>query len=194
MALGQLLLGAENRWGKMPYTLYDEGYASTVNLTDTSFTNGNGRLYRHYRGQPVFSFGEGLSHTSFATRGCAILGDRHRDQQQAAADADEHRFHCVLANTGERAGDEVLQVYAAVSPPIRARLSHPVPTKRLVDFQRVRSAAGAVTNVTFTVPAKRLSIANEKGGYVLYAGVHLMSFATGALRNPVQRLNLTISD
>ena len=69
------------------------------------------------------------------------------------------------------------------SPPIRARLSHPVPTKRLVDFQRVRLAAGAVTNVTFTVPAKRLSITNEKGGYVLYAGVHMISFATGALRN-----------
>jgi len=71
----------------------------------------------------------------------------------------------VLANTGERAGDEVLQVYAAVSPPIRARLSHPVPTKRLVDsqcdFQLVRLAAGEVTNVTFTVPAKRLSITND---------------------------------
>ena len=67
----------------------------------------------------------------------------------------------MLANTGERAGDEVLQVYAAVSPPIRARLLHPVPTKRLADIMRVRLVAGAVTNVTFTVPAKRLSITND---------------------------------
>ena len=51
-------------------TWYDEGFCAVANLTDYRMrpdpsTNYPGRTHRFYSGKPVYSFGAGLSYTSF---------------------------------------------------------------------------------------------------------------------------------
>jgi len=85
-----------------------------------------------------------------------------------------------VENTGPRAGDEVLQLYHSVSNAIRATVDHPVPLKKLIDFERVSLAKGAAISVGFTVPRQRLAVTNGDGDYVLYKGSHTITFSRGA--------------
>lgn len=198
VALGQLLFGAESAqfgWGKMPFTVYPANYTQTINLTSMSFSDPPGRSYRYYNGNPLFRFGEGLnSYTTFATTGCTASGMLHG--AATAVNESQYHFSCTLTNTGKRAGAEVLQLYAAPSAALRAQLvaKHPVPTKQLVGFERVRLAPGGSTQVAFSVPAKRLGLTNADGDYMLYTGAYIMSFSTGATAsNPDQTVHVNVT-
>ena len=66
-ALAALLFGHENRWGKLPITIYDKDYASKLPIQDMEYDTPPGRSYRYYTGKPLFEFGTGLSLTNFRT-------------------------------------------------------------------------------------------------------------------------------
>jgi hypothetical protein len=46
IALADLLFGKENRWGKLPVTIYPGNYSKTQVMQDMSYTTGEGRSYR----------------------------------------------------------------------------------------------------------------------------------------------------
>src|SRR5206468_877706 len=76
-----------------------------------------------------------------------------------------------VTNTGQRAGDEVAQLY--VSPP----QSGGVPLRSLKGFERVRLAAGESRAVTFRLTPRELAFADlagkmrtRKGAYRLWVG------------------------
>ena len=174
-ALAALLLGAENRWGKLPVTVYGEDYAASVSLFDMSFAAGPagpGRSYRYYTGQPLFWFGEGLSYTTFwhACGGVASAGLRASGSVT---------LRCTMENAGAREGDEVLMVFHSVSEAIRAAAGHAVPRRKLVAFQRVRLAPGESAELALAVPVKRLAVTNGDGDYALYEGRHLLTASRG---------------
>ena len=111
-----------------------------------------GRSYRYYTGQPLFPFGSGLSLTTFThSCTCAKLTLQQDDSDISCS--------CTVHNTGTVAGDEVLMVYDSLSAGIRSKIgkAHPVPLKRLVEFERVTVAAGKSAPVPFKIPKKALS-------------------------------------
>jgi hypothetical protein len=71
-----------------------------------------GRSYRYYNATPLYHFGHGLSFTSFSH---SCTRDAAHGPAAARAPEQPYRFVCELANTGSRAGDEVLQVYHALT-------------------------------------------------------------------------------
>ena len=79
-----------------------------------------------------------------------------------------------LTNTGERAGADVVQVYAG-RPADSSR-----PARRLVAFARVEAAAGASVEVELRIPWSRLAVRDpdrhewvvRPGTYVLTVGRH----------------------
>ena len=167
-ALAALLFGHENRWGKLPITIYDKGYASKLPIQDMEYDTPPGRSYRYYTGKPLFEFGTGLSLTNFShTCTCSATN--------------EVKCSCDLFNTGTRAGDEVIMVFDKLSDGVRAAVGkrHPVPIKRLVDFERVSLAAGASTTVEFFFSVGNLAITTADGTKKLYSGVHELSFSRG---------------
>ena len=94
---------------------------------------------------PAFPFGHGLSYTSF----------RYQNLRASVAELDTSgsvELTVTVHNSGAREGDEVVQLYAA--DPV-ARLTRPVT--QLIGFARVRLAAGASAEASFTVHADRLS-------------------------------------
>src|SRR3546814_17312394 len=85
--------------------------------------------YRYFAGTPVYPFGYGLSYASFA--------DGPRDVRPAAGGAGKGlHVSTVVTNTGQRAGDDVAQLYLTF-PDIPG-----TPRVALRGFQRVSLAPG----------------------------------------------------
>ncbi len=84
--------------------------------------------------KPLFPFGFGLSYTSFAARDLKVSG---------------LSASFTLANTGQRAGDDVGQVYLV------SRNGQPL--QRLVGFKRMSLAAGASQSATVTFDPRLLA-------------------------------------
>jgi beta-glucosidase len=101
---------------------------------------------------PLFPFGFGLSYTSFEYSGLKV-----------APDAASVSFE--VKNTGARAGDEIVQVYATLPK------SAGEPFKKLVGFKRVPVPAGESETVTVPIDPLYLKVFSaEKNGWELTGG------------------------
>jgi beta-glucosidase len=92
----------------------------------------------------VFPFGHGLSYTSFE------YSDFQISHRNVTIDG-EIEVSCTVKNTGERAGDEVVQLYVR---DLIAKLVRPV--KELKGFKRLCLNPGERKKVTFTMPVDML--------------------------------------
>jgi len=92
---------------------------------------------------PLYPFGYGASYTSFE------LGDVRASAEAIGTD-EAVQLSVVVRNTGERAGDEVVQLY--LHDPV-ARVARPV--KQLIGFARVHLEPGGTAEVVFDVHADR---------------------------------------
>ena len=105
-----------------------------------------GRLRRR-PGAPLWPFGFGRSYTTFA-----LSRLRARSDRAARPTADELRVSVDVANTGDRAGDEVVQLYARDEEASVAR-----PVRELLGFRGCRSRrASAARSVRALRRAVRL--------------------------------------
>ena len=89
-----------------------------------------------------------------------------------------------VTNNGEfqaGASDEVVMVFDALSAGIRTTIgkTHPVPIRRLVDFERSTIAAGASVTVAFKIPKQSLALTTADGSKKLYSGEHELVFSRG---------------
>ena len=76
-----------------------------------------------------------------------------------------------VENTGERAGDEVVQLYLKDQV-----ASVPVPVQQLVGFQRIHLDPGETRQVSFTVSPKQMSLILDDGRRVIEPGAfHLFA-------------------
>ncbi len=105
-----------------------------------------GRTYRYFRGEPLFPFGYGLSYTRFR------YGEVTLSRAELAL-ADSLTVCVELENRGERAGDEVIQVYARFPA---SRLARPI--SQLCGFRRVTLEAGE--RRTFEVTVRGVDLAH----------------------------------
>jgi beta-glucosidase len=151
-ALARVLFGDVNPSGKLPLSFPKAEAdlpqkAISAHSTDVVYTEGLEMGYRWYDArkiEPLFAFGHGLSYTRFAYSGI----HSHTDAQGRVT------VSFTLKNTGERAGAEVAQVYAAL--PAQAG----EPPKRLVGWKKVELAAGQAQRVDIVVAPQRLAIWN----------------------------------
>jgi beta-glucosidase len=130
------LFGDYNPAGRLPVTFYN----STKDLPDFEDYNMKGRTYRYFKGQPLYPFGHGLSYTNFDYVNATISKPSMKTTQQVV-------LNITLKNTGERDGDEVVQIY------IRNLQDKDGPAKSLRGFKRVSVKAGETTNVEIALPA-----------------------------------------
>jgi len=108
---------------------------------------------------PLYPFGHGLSYTSFSVRDVALVGDTELSWHDTVT------TRAVVTNTGDRPGDEVVQLY--VRDPA-ASVTRPV--LELKSFVRVSLAPGESRTVTFATPAGQLGFHGRDLDYVVEPG------------------------
>jgi beta-glucosidase len=107
--------------------------------------------------QPLYPFGHGLSYTSFSYGGLSV-------SEQADIGGDiELSFD--LKNVGDRAGEEVAQLY--VRSPL-VEITRPV--QELMGFARVALAQGETKRIAFALPAEQLGFYDAELHYVVAPG------------------------
>lgn len=149
-----LLYGRANPSGKLaetfPLKLEDNpSYLNFPGENDrTEYREGVFVGYRYFdaKGMEVlFPFGYGLSYTTFAYSDLELDTD-------AFAEGEELSVALTVTNTGERAGEEVVQLY--VAPPIGQRRR---PVRELKRFTKVALEPGESARVELSLDARALS-------------------------------------
>ena len=125
-----------------------------------------GEAVRLAGGKPVYPFGYGLSYTHFEYEGVTVSQPRVRS-------TDSVNVLVKLVNRGERAGDEVVQIY--VTGPDTAASA---PIRSLKAFTRIHLKKGEEKSASLTLRARDLRVYDESldryvvrpGGYRLGVG------------------------
>lgn len=159
-ALASVLVGDVNPSGKLTFTfpvkLADNAAHSVGQFPggdEVKYTEG---LFVGYRWaekknvKPLFSFGHGLSYTTFA------YGKVTANKKEMAA-GDKITFSVKVKNTGKRDGQEIVQLYIN---DVKSSLERPV--KELKGFEKVTLKAGEEKTVTFTLDKSALSFFDDK--------------------------------
>ena len=152
-AIADVLFGEYNPGGRLPVTFY----TSVKDLPPFEQYPLTTQTYRYFKGEPLYPFGYGLSYTSFAYD--------HLDVNDRLAAGDTLQVSVDVTNTGDLAGDEVVQLY--VSSP---KVDVPVPIRSLKGFKRIHLRSGETKTVRFAVPAESFSIINEQYERVVLPG------------------------
>jgi beta-glucosidase len=166
-ALADVLFGDYNPAGRLPVTFY----ASAGDLPPFDDYRMAGRTYRYFTGEALFPFGFGLSYTTFAYRNLSVPA-------RIAAGAPVP-VSVEVRNTGDRAGDEVVQLYVS-----DVAASAPLPIRTLQGFLRITLRPGERRTVTFTVTPRQLSLVDAAGRRIVEPGV--FEIAVGG-KQPAQR-------
>lgn len=152
-AIAQALAGDFSPGGRLPVTFYQ----STKDLPPYVSYDMKGRTYRYFSGKPLYPFGHGLSYTSFAY-------DAPRLSTRTLKAGETLRVNVRVRNSGERSGEEVVQVY--LQPPQRPQS----PIRSLVGFKRVALKPGESREVTFELDARKLSDVDRAGQRAVESG------------------------
>jgi beta-glucosidase len=146
-AIADVLFGDVNPAARLPHTVY-ASEAQVPPLTEYDVTKGF--TYMYVDGEPLFPFGYGLSYTKFKYSGLKLSAEKIKADGTVNVSID-------VKNTGKRAGDEVVQLYVH-----QEKSSVKVPAKMLRGFQRISLQPDETKTVTFTLPASKLAIWDEK--------------------------------
>ncbi|NDV94918.1 beta-glucosidase [Dysgonomonas sp. 521] len=119
----------------------------------------NGRTYMYAKEKPLYPFGYGLSYTNFKYSDITV-------SSSTLSKGKEIKVSVNISNTGDRDGEEVVQLY--VSHPQSKEVR---PIKQLKGFQRIMIPTGETKMVSFTLNADELAYwDNDKDAYVIEPG------------------------
>jgi beta-glucosidase len=155
-AIADVLFGDYNPAGRMPYTVY----ASERSLPPmTEYDISKGLTYMYLNDKPVFAFGRGLSYTNFEYSNLKITSAHVGSDGTVSVNVD-------VKNTGDRAGDEVVQLYVHNNDK-----GATLPKEQLQGFERISLSPGESKTVAFALPIEQLSYWDtSKHAYVINSG------------------------
>jgi beta-glucosidase len=153
-AVADVLFGDYNPGGRLPVTFY----RSVDDLLAFEDYAMDGHTYRYFRGEPLFPFGYGLSYTTFECKNLQLSAKCIRADEELIVSVD-------VCNSGDLAGDEVVQVYVT-----DIAASVPVPIRQLCGFERVHLVPGETKTVSFALTSRQLSLIDAGGRRVVEPG------------------------
>ncbi len=153
-AVAEALFGLTNPGGRLPVTFYQSS-SDLPPFDDYSMEN---RTYRYFSGRPLYSFGYGLSYTTFTYRNLQV-------KPVDVKSGDPVSVQVEVENTGRVEGDEVVQLYLK-----DVQASLPVPRLQLQGFSRIHLQPGEKRTLQFSLTGDQMSFADESGNWVLEPG------------------------
>lgn len=154
-AIAETLFGDNNPAGHLTIT-----FPRSVGQLPDFYNSDPSRIHKYIDddGKPLFSFGFGLSYTTFRYD--------HLIVHPPASGSDEPvRVTVDVTNSGDREGDEVAQLY------LREDVSSvETPDRALAGFSRVRLQPQETKMVTFNIPQSQLAVWNAEGKWAVEPG------------------------
>src|SRR6202008_933726 len=130
---------------------------------------------------PLFPFGFGLGYTTFAVTGARL-------ERAEIGPGESTRVFATVANTGGRAGAEVVQVY------VRDRVSSVTrPVKELKGFRRVELAPGERVEVEVEIGPEALAFTDVAMRFTVEPGEFEIMVGTSSRDAALQRLTLRVT-
>lgn len=161
-AIADILFGDYNPAGRLPVTFYK----SVDDLPPFTQYDMTGHTYRYFDGEPLYPFGYGLSYTNFEYSDLKI-DSRHKVGEEVP-------ISVRVTNTGEREGEEVVQLYVS-----QLNAGVPVPKRSLKRFERISLKPDSSQIVDLTLPANTFQYINSDMERVLTPGTFEISVGGG---------------
>ena len=175
-AIADVLTGAVNPGGKLPISI-----PRNVGQVPVTYrhhpTGGHSQPKGDYVDgsvKPLWPFGFGLSYTTFRVDALCV------DRQEVATTDGEFVVSVDVENTGDRAGDEVVQLYARDDEATVAR-----PVRELRGFRRVRLEPGERRTVTFRLSAEQFAYVGADYRRVVEPGTIGIAVGTSSVDLPL---------
>ncbi|PWH83530.1 beta-glucosidase BglX [Algibacter marinivivus] len=164
-AVAQVLYGDYNPSGKLPMTFPRRVGQVPIyyNYKNTGRpTNKEGNVFwSHYidsENTPLYSFGHGLSYTTFKYSNLKLNGKQFKIGDDVTVSVD-------VKNTGAYDGKEVVQLY------IRDLVGSVTrPVRELKGFELVEIKTGETKTITFKLDKETLGFYNNQGEYIIESG------------------------
>jgi beta-glucosidase len=164
-AIAEALFGETNPGGRLPVTFpktvgqlpLNFPYKPGSHATQSKKFDPNGFGNSMAEGA-LYPFGFGLSYTRFTYSALSVSPENIPVDGVVTV-------QCKVQNSGDRAGDEVVQLYFH-----QEKSSVTTYELNLCGFERVRLAPGETRTVTFTLPASELELINREGRRVVEPG------------------------
>ncbi len=145
--LADVLFGDYSPAGRLTQT-WPTGDAQLLPIMDYNLLHG--RTYLYSKDKPLYAFGYGLSYTSFEYEALTVSALKVTAERSVEVTVK-------VKNTGQRAGDEVLQLYVQHLGPNGGGSAVSRPQLELKGFERVRVEAGAEREVTLYLKPRDLA-------------------------------------
>jgi len=172
-AVADILFGKASPSGRLPVTIPQ----SVDQLPPFEDYDMAGRTYRFSTAEPLYPFGFGLSYTHFAYSDLRL-------ERESLHLGENLSIRLVLANTGEAASGEVVQIYLAgpeehgrtlAGPEEKEQGAAGSPVHSLVGFQRVHLDPGERRTLRFTLTPQMMARVDDRGEPVVAAGRYRLS-------------------
>lgn len=186
-ALADVLLGAANPSGHLPFTWYRDASVLPP-IGDYSIrpsATSPGRTYMYFTGPVSYPFGHGLSYTTFAYTHLQV------DRRQVDANG-TLRVSVDVTNTGRVPGAEVVQLYLS-TPDAPAAAQRPI--KRLRGFEKVSLRPHQTRRVSFAVAVPDLAFFDAgRGRFTVDTGRYGIAVGSSSADSDIrQRAVVTVT-
>ena len=164
IAIAETLFGDNNPGGRLPFTWAH--HAGQLPIYYNIKPSGRGYAYNDDDGKPMFTFGFGLSYSTFEYSNLVLPSKVEK--------GDTVEIKLTLKNTGKVRGDEVVQLY------IHDELASVVrPVRELKAFKRVTLNPGQSKEIVLPLPYRSFGLWNrdleyvvEPGEFIVFIGKH----------------------
>ena len=139
-----------------------------------------GRTYRYFQGKPLYSFGYGLSYTTFEY-GKAKLSKGSMAKDETVT------ISVPVKNRGKMAGEEVVQVYIRRVDDVEG------PIKSLKAFKRISLKPGQTMKVDLELPAERFECFDTKSNAMrVMSGKYEIMYGSSSRAEDLQKISFVI--
>ncbi|HZO19594.1 MAG TPA: beta-glucosidase BglX [Gemmatimonadaceae bacterium] len=183
-AVADVVFGDANPSGKLPVSVprtvgqvplyYNHKNTGRPPVADQKYTS----KYIDVPWTPLYPFGHGLSYTTFAYRNLRLSRTTMRPSDTLVVTVE-------VTNTGDRAGDEIVQLYVRDEVGSITR-----PVKELRGFRRISLRPGESQTVSFTLGAKDLAFHDADLDLVVERGFYRVFVGTSSERVEEARFEL----
>ena len=182
-AIAEIILGKTEPSGRLPITF--PRHAGQLPVYYNQIRGQHGNRYADLTQDPAFAFGEGLGYTTFAYGEPTIT---NVPASGTFATDDTVHAEITLTNTGERKGNEVVQVYIG-----DVVTSYSWTDRELKAFQRVELEPGETRTVAFDIPVADCTIVDPDARRIVEPGEFEVLIGHSSRRKDLKRTTFTVA-